>query len=542
MIAEKKHHPEILADSAAIAVTLLGFLARLWTASGSFLNPDEALHFRLANQPSLALAYKGSLTAAHPPLLILLLYFWRTLGTSELWLRLPSVLAGAFFCWMFYKWLSHTTGEVVALIGLLFVAFLPSIILIAAEVRQYSLLLAFLAAALYFLDEAFAHNSLSRMGAFSLCLYVAMLFHYSAFLFAAALGIYALFRIFTERPPAGLIAVWVTGQCIALALALFLYKTHLARIDAGDSRTAMQGWTSEFYLHRSYFDPAHDNPLLFLVGHSFGVFQFFFGQLAVGDAMGLLFIVGIIFLIRGKVWVPLRTSSRTWIALLILPFAIAGAASLAHYYPYGGTRHLAFLIIPGIAGVSIAIARLANDNWKRAIGAPTFILVACLAFGKPHPPRIDRADQSRAYMTAAMEFVSKNINSSDIIFTDYQSDLILGHYLCQQRPIAIDPAPLGFEQFTCTGHRVVSADFKTAWQFFADDFSKHWQDLVQTYNLKPGDTVWVFQAGWGVDLANSLQNQYADLRDPRYESFGKNIKVFKLTVGQPMPAALKNVP
>ena len=192
------------AGLAAIIVILLGFLVRLWAASGIFLNPDEALHFRLANQLSLALAYKASLTAAHPPLFILLLYYWRALGASELWLRLPSVIAGTVFCWMFCKWLSKAAGNLAGFIGLLFVAFLPPIVLIAAEVRQYSLLLAFLASALYFLDEAFQENSLCQMAAFSLCLYFAMLFHYSAFLFAAALGIYALLRIFTERPPANL--------------------------------------------------------------------------------------------------------------------------------------------------------------------------------------------------------------------------------------------------------------------------------------------------------------------------------------------------
>src|ERR1700758_2864111 len=102
---------------AALAVTLLGFLARLWTASGTFLNSDEALHFRLANQPSLALAYKESLTAFHPPLLTLLLYFWRALGTAELWLRLPLVLASVAFCWMFYKWLTNAAGHLAAFIG-----------------------------------------------------------------------------------------------------------------------------------------------------------------------------------------------------------------------------------------------------------------------------------------------------------------------------------------------------------------------------------------------------------------------------------------
>jgi mannosyltransferase len=155
---------------AAVCITLLGFLARLWTASGTFLNPDEALHFRLANQSSLALAYKASLTAAHPPLFVLLLYFWRALGTSELWLRLPSVIAGTVFCWMFYKWLSNAAGNLAALIGLLFVAFLRPIVELSAEVRQYALLLAFLVSALYFLDEAFAKNSPARMAAFSVCL------------------------------------------------------------------------------------------------------------------------------------------------------------------------------------------------------------------------------------------------------------------------------------------------------------------------------------------------------------------------------------
>lgn len=541
MIQNKNRWLESHFHDAAIVVTLLGFLARLWTASGTFLNPDEALHFRLANQPSLALAYKESLTAAHPPLLILLLYFWRALGTSELWLRLPSVIAGAAFCWMFYKWLSRTTGPITGLIGLLFVAFLPPVILIGAEIRQYSLLLAFLAAALYFLDEAFDHNSVARMAAFSLCLYFAMLFHYSAFLFAAALGIYAISRIFAERLPARVIVMWTIGQGFALGLALLLYKTHLSRLDAGYSNAALQGWVSESYLRRSYFDPAHDNPLVFLVGHSFGVFQYLFGQLAVGDAMGLLFIAGIIILSRGKVRLPHPTSARVWAVFLMLPFAIAGAASLAHLYPYGGTRHAAFLIIPGVAAVSVAIVHLASGNWKCAIGATTLILIVCLAFGKQRRPRIEPADQSRAHMADAMEFVSQNTNSSGIIFTDYQSDLILGQYLCRQQPIFIEPAPAGYEQFSCGGRRVVSDNFKTAWHFFADDFPGHWRDLVQAYNLKSGETVWVFQAGWGVDLAEPLKKHYAELRDLRYESFGKNIEVFKLTVGQPMPIAVNNV-
>ena len=117
---------------ASLVVMLLGLFARLWTAFGTFLNPDEALHFRLANQPSLVLAYKASLTASHPPLLTLVLYFWRGLGTSELWLRLPLVLASMVFCWMFYRWLTKAAGYSAGLIGLLFVALLTPIVLLSS--------------------------------------------------------------------------------------------------------------------------------------------------------------------------------------------------------------------------------------------------------------------------------------------------------------------------------------------------------------------------------------------------------------------------
>jgi hypothetical protein len=58
---------------------------------------------------------------------------------------------------------------------------------------------------------------------------------------------------------------------------------------------------------------------------------------------------------------------------------------------------------------------------------------------------------------------------------------------------------------------------------------------VRAYNLKSGDTVWIVQTGWGVDLPADLQKHFAEFHDLHFESFGKNIKIFKMTVGQPMP-------
>ena len=540
---EKNRWLERHVDAAAVVITLLGFLARLWAAHGTFLNPDEALHFRLANQLTLVQAYRASLTASHPPLLTLILYYWRVVGTSELWLRMPLVLAGVFFCWMFYKWLAGAAGSLAGLIGLLFAALLPPMVALAAEIRQYALLLGFLAAALYFLDQAFGKGSATRMAAFSLCLYLAMLSHYSAFLFAAAMGIYALLRILRERTPLTISSTWAIGQALAVTLAVFLYKTHISKLGVGESRTALQGWMSDFFLSHSYFDPSRDNPVTFLIGHSFGVFQFLFGQLAVGDLAGLLFITGVLLLLSGKPPAQQPVSTRRLGVFLLLPFTVVAIASMAHVYPYGGTRHIAFLAIPAIAGVGIAISRLAEGRVLRGIGAAAVILMVCIFFGKARQPKIDRADQSRSHMADAMEFVRRNVEASkadasnlkpsSVIFTDYESDLMLGHYLCEKRPISFETSTADFEVFNC-GQLVISSGYRAGTLFSRDNFVGLWNSMVKTYGLKPGETVWIFQAGWNVNLPEELQKNSAEQRDLRVHSFGNNIKIFELTVGQPI--------
>jgi hypothetical protein len=133
------------ARPAVVAVTLLGFLARLWTASGTFLNPDEALHFRLANQASLRLAYEQSLTASHPPLLTVVALFLARAG------HIRTLAAACLRCsreWLFVGCFTNGSANAAGSISqassrLLFVAFLPPIVLLSTEVRQYALLLAF---------------------------------------------------------------------------------------------------------------------------------------------------------------------------------------------------------------------------------------------------------------------------------------------------------------------------------------------------------------------------------------------------------------
>lgn len=513
-------------DLIAILLVVAAFLIRLRTAWGTFLNPDEALHYLLANQSTWRLAYKASLTNAHPPLLTFVLHFWRGIGTSEFVLRLPSVIAGTAFCWLFFKWLSRILGRVTGIIGLILVSFLPPLIALAAEVRQYALLLFFLSAAAYLLERAFADNSACMMLLSAIFLYLALLTHYSAILFAAAIGIYLLLRVIARRSGKLTIA-WIMGQAGAVGLIAALYVSHISKLKGDYAAGTIQGW-----LANSFFRPAHDNPFLFAIARTGGVFQYIFGQLVIGDIAYLAFIAGVVLVWRKKCIANEQgPTSHQLGMLLVLPFVLTAAAAIARIYPYGGTRHSAFLIMFALAGVSLAVAWSVKENLRRGIALAILVVTVCSAFGRPHRPYILREDQSRRQMTRATEFIRSQIPQSDLIFVDYQTRLLLGYYVCPEQSVPFT-APIGsLELFQCGNHRVAAAG-PDLYIFTADNFVARWNQLTHSRSLTPGQQVWVAQAGWDVNLPNELQRELPEFQIDGTQWFGKNITILRFTAGK----------
>jgi len=510
-------------------ILLLEFLLRLWKASGTFLNLDEAMHFLAANKLSLAEAYRASLGLAHPPLLILFLQVWRRLGTSELFLRLPSVVAGTIFCWIFFKWLTRLLGPTVGWCGFILVGFLPPLVELSAEVRQYPLLLCFLIAAAYTLELALGQSSGGKLLLFFAFLYLAMLTHFSAILFAGAVGAYSLWRLISAPPPRRVVAVWIAGQIGALGLLVFLYRTQISNL---------RGSTAAQHMHRllanSYFHRGHDHPLLFVFARTFGVFQYSFGQLVVGDLAGVLFLAGVVLLLNGKGGQEQPgPSPRQLGSFLALPFVINCVAAIMDRYPYGGTRHSAFLVPFAVAGVSLGLTQLTRQKFALALGVALLTIAVCQGFGAPHRPYLLREDQRRRNMTQAIDAIRQKVAPADILFVDFQTSFLLRYYLCPDAVPGGSPAS-GFRTYSCDGDRVISTNSETP-ILAADTFFERWNDLVSTYNLTSGQTVWIFQAGWDIGLARGLQEKVPEFHDLKSQSFGRNVSMFRLTAGQPLP-------
>jgi hypothetical protein len=522
--------------AALIAAIILavGFLIRVHASYGTFLDPDEALHFWEANRGSLGEAYQGSLRLSHPPLLVLVLYFWRWLGTSELVLRLPSVISGTVFCWVAFKWLTGLFGRVAGWIGFLFLTFLPPMIALSSEVRQYALLLVFVAGAAYLLERALAENSVKWMVWSSLSLYFAMLSHYSAFLFAATLGAYAILRMAVRRPSIKLISTWIAGQALGLGIAAFLYVTHLSRLEELQG-AHVPNWLPSAYLPNSYYRPGHGGRFLWALARTGSIFQYTFGQLAVGDIAFPLFIVGIVLLLRRKaVSGKFEVDTRVLGIFLLLPFVLTCLAALANKYPYGGSRHSAFLVMFAVSGVCVFLAKITSQRLGRALAITLVVVIICHVFAWRHQPYMVRADQRRAHMDAAIQSMQQQIPYSDVVFVNNQTSILLGHYLCQQKPFEFDRTVPDFRSFQCGGLRVIAASEE--FKYNAENFVVRWNDMAQQYGFRPGQGVWIVQLGWDSNFTQDLQKEYTEFRDIKVESFGPNISFFKLTVGQAMPS------
>ncbi|MFZ0952464.1 MAG: glycosyltransferase family 39 protein [Candidatus Sulfotelmatobacter sp.] len=523
-----------------MTLVAIGFVWRLWLAHATFFNSDEAWHFSMANQASLYLAYKASLTLLHPPLLVLVLYFWRGFGTSNLVLRLPCVIAGTLFCWVFWKWLTVVVGRAAGWVGLILVTFLPPMIALSADLRQYTFMLLFATSAAYFLERALTGNSVRLMAISTVFLYLSLLSHYSAFLFAAALGAYCILRMFARAPSARVMAVWIAGQAGGLGLGWFLYTTQIAALRKVYPGAQPLHRYADFYLSDYYFHAGRDRLLLFLYHGSFGVFRFIFGQTTVGDAAALMFAAGTLLLLFEKPQPDAATPSRLTGLFLLLPFVLNCAAVTAGLYPYGRTRQCVYLAIFGIAGVSVLLAKVTKQSTRNAALLAVGVAVVCQAFGTLQGrDMLPFADQKHEHMDQALEFIHQEVGPSDLIFADAASRLQLGHYLCQQEQIDIDHSVPGFESFQCRGFRVISTDPDEG-AFTRDTFAQEWHKMVRAYSLKPGATVWVFQGGWASGLGEALRSRSPEFSGLEPHSFGRFLELFKIEA--PVSNAILSTP
>ena len=139
-------------------------------------------------------------------------------------------------------------------------------------------------------------------------------------------------------------------------------------------------------------------------------------------------------------------------------------------------------------------------------------------------------------MQDAMAFVRQQVSTSDTIFVDYETGMLLAYHMCERQPVSYDASPPGFLLFQCGGHRIISTSHDL-WFFTPQNFLDQWNALMRSGQFRAGDGVWVGQAGFNVTLDDELGRESPEFHNLQTQTFGHNIRLFRITVGQSMPQA-----
>jgi hypothetical protein len=276
-----------------------------------------------------------------------------------------------------------------------------------------------------------------------------------------------------------------------------------------------------------------DHYVSFFVRANLRLFHYFFSQGAIGALALACFVCGLIFLARNDDTQRSSTlpSARQLTLLLIFPLAFNCAIAMLRLYPYGGTRHDAYLSIFVFPAIARTLAEINRGRRWWGPWALGLILLVCNLFGSPMGEYLRARDQDRRLMTKATTALA-SLPAGSTILTDDQGGLMLSYYLCHQRVVQIEEDPFQpFMRAACGNHWVISIS-PDDWIFKADSFASTFAAAQQTYGINPGTPLWIFQAGWFVDKEFQLREEFKQYGCPSPQDFGRNMFVCRLSVNK----------
>jgi Dolichyl-phosphate-mannose-protein mannosyltransferase len=486
-------------------VVLCGLFLRVRQAGASYLNGDEADTMIPPLQHGLVNVYRAALPLAHAPLVSILLHFMTFFGGSELYFRMPAVLCGTLLVFVGYKWAAETFGGAAGLITGCLISFAPPLVILSATLRYYMMHALFMTCSLYCLERAFREKSRKWMRYFGAAALVATLTEYMSAFYLAAIGAYAVVRILRRELPRPLVVEWAMMQAASLAVLIVGYNTQFRNLrGSADELYARAVWLRAWYFH-----PESQTLLNFLRRSSLSLFRYAFANYQLGPVMLLIFVIGIVLLLLGKVRIPGNT--RSPVLSLVLPFGVTAAAGVLSVYPFGGSRHNAFLLVFMAAGISIALSALVRGRGLILLVGTVLVVPAWLKSAEQHVfddvPQVSKVDQ----MKQALAYLSSRNPRPQVLMADQLGFFTLQYYLCHGQAEGFQRVAGQIVMSGCAGYRIITLDSSEVWGVpWGVPVETFPRTLAEARSAMPGvfpDPVWVFYVS-PVRLTDEMQ--YSD--------------------------------
>ncbi|HEX4795766.1 MAG TPA: glycosyltransferase family 39 protein [Humisphaera sp.] len=390
-----------------LAVLGLAGLCRVWqyAADRSFWQDEALLVLNIRSKTAIELLGKLDNNQAAPPLFLLAERgLYRTLGGSELSLRLLSVVGGLLSVLLMAAVARQVIGRPWNLLAILLFGASETLIWHATEVKPYgtdvfaALLLIWLAVKCAAPDDAASSERSSLAGFFMLCglaAALAWLSYPSIFIFGAAS--FALLPRLTRRGARGWIAFVGGNAVVGISFLIVL----LVCVRRQQSSSLIVYWSEDFLDLRHPLGWPH-----WLLKQLLSLCDYPLRSAGPVTLAGM--IVGIAALI----------GSRRWAILGILagPILLTLLAAAAQRYPFDGARLTAFLM-PGILLLAVIGFQWIAGNlvpripWA-ALVPPGFVAILALSWAVDHliwPP-------SRGHLRPIAAYVRGHARPDDGIY------------------------------------------------------------------------------------------------------------------------------
>ena len=176
-----------------IVLTVIGFFLRFYNLGFNSLWLDEASTntFAVMSIPDIWKATVGG--EFNPPLFYWIEHLMLMLGNNEVVLRFIPAILGVLTIPLIYFAGKEFMDRNVGIIAAAAFAFSPFLIFYSQEARAYSMMLFFVAFALFFYFKALKYNDLKNWALFGVLSALAFWSHFYAFVIIASLILYALF-------------------------------------------------------------------------------------------------------------------------------------------------------------------------------------------------------------------------------------------------------------------------------------------------------------------------------------------------------------
>lgn len=349
---------------AALVLVATGAFLRFRGISDYWLNADEGIYYSTLTRATFDGFWAEVVANAHPPVFYLLLRGLGHLTWDFALLRAVPALFGVAAIWVF--WLVGRTlggpgwrGVLAGLVSAALLALNPEAIVLSQVMRPYTLVVLLLAGALYGLLRYRREPELGSLTGYAVLLGIAVLTHYSA---ALAVGVFSLVLAHdgvTGHLSRSSLTALLVAHAVPIALLAALWVLHIGpALESELMGEALDpgGWLSAWLVGSP--SDAWDGLVAYQAFHLPVAFR--------GRALLLLL---------AAVIVSISTRNRMVALLGAGAIAVAMTASAAGIYPFGPSRHNAWLTVFTIPALGWLAGRLVASRRTALVGVGALALL-----------------------------------------------------------------------------------------------------------------------------------------------------------------------